>query len=362
MPNFFSQRTLSWEMAEHLYFFRYLKMFFTTSTSTFGGTVYIKFSELYILISIMIDWIRVPAVLMGLTSPTLYIIIAGYIGVSFLTLPIWNMHAYWNRPDLKLPVAAMLTFFVYRFLVHIIRSLALVKAFFFFIPTFQPKPTIPTIEKAFASKESTEVVDFDQGLASALGIGISESSVNVSDNELGCIWLHDNSKFGVKVTRTQSTLMSSEEYQYDVEVSYPSGDEKIDSSKRVVRFPLFKTDQANTAIEAVNIPIENLASGTKDNEVDLVHDNYGNGFEIINKGSPTGVNASEAFTARRASKIRSKIEPFILSLKCMEEAHQKSILKLRKELEDIVSDPEFKRVRSTVPTDGKYQPPSLEMV
>ena len=359
MPNFFSQRTLSWEMAEHLYFFRYLKMFFTTSTSTFSGTVYIKFSELYILTSIMIDWVRVPAVLMGLTSPTLYIIIAGYIGVSFLVLPIWNIHAYWNRPDLKLPVSAMLTFFVYRFLVHIIRFLSIVKAFFFFIPTFQPKPTIPTIEKAFASQEeSTKVVDFDRGLASAFGL--SEGSVNVSDNELSCIWLHDKSKFGV--IRTPSTLMSNEEYQYDVEVSYPSGDEKIGSSKRVVRFPLFKTDQANTAIEAVNIPIENLASGTKDNEVDLVHDNYRNGFEIINKGSPTGVNASGAITARRASKIRSKIDPFILSLKSMEEAHQKSILKLREELEEIVSDPEFKIVRSTVPTDGKYQPPSLELV
>jgi len=46
----------------------------------------------------------------------------------------------------------------------------------------------------------------------------------------------------------------------------------------------------------------------------------------------------------------------------MEEAHQKSILKLREELEEIVSDPEFKIVRSTVPTDGKYQPPSLELV
>ena len=59
MPNYYSQRVKSWDMAEHTHVGPAIKLFLTTKYPTFFGTLLMKAFQVWHIYTIFADWLRV---------------------------------------------------------------------------------------------------------------------------------------------------------------------------------------------------------------------------------------------------------------------------------------------------------------
>ena len=126
-PNFYEQRVRSWDFGEHMAIFKHFKSFFLGYVrKSIFGTLMMKISQLYLLITIINDWIKVPIIIVYTSRrPWFFLaIVMANIILNLLVVCIWNYWSCRNRPDVRVGFMTIWTSPIYRLITTITRILS----------------------------------------------------------------------------------------------------------------------------------------------------------------------------------------------------------------------------------------------
>lgn len=142
-PNFYQQRVRSWDFGEHMAIFKHLKSFFVGYVrKSIFGTLMMKVSQLYLLMTIINDWIKVP-IIIAYTSrrPSFFmVVVMANIVLNLLIVCVWNYWSCRNRPDIRVGFVTILTSPIYRLITTITRVLSVFYCCFIYWTNFKPLP------------------------------------------------------------------------------------------------------------------------------------------------------------------------------------------------------------------------------
>lgn len=157
-PNFYNQRARSWDMAEHVYAWKFILMLFTTHDDTIFGTIIMKLFQSYGAFVILTDWLRLLVMCIGFAYRwrSMLIALAIVIAVNTIVIFLWNILAYRRNKKFMSEWKPLFTFQVYRFISMLFRILGLLRAVFIYLPTFTEKPTIPNLENNHLKNDSSD--------------------------------------------------------------------------------------------------------------------------------------------------------------------------------------------------------------
>lgn len=219
MPNFWTQRVRSWDMALHAYFWQYVQVLCCSSHKSCCGVIFMKMTQLYTVYTILADWIRLPVLVLyiGRVKES-YVYLVLYLVSGILLLLLWNLVAYHKRPDLRLSHVCIFTFPLYAGLVLVTRFFGLLRALFVYLPNYQRPLTIPEIEhkvmeswqQALMAEEAgmdSDDEDFDDSeLVVADGASLSPPEPNCKEP----VWLTDDELLSLGITtRSSATGLAS---------------------------------------------------------------------------------------------------------------------------------------------------------
>eukprot|EP00835_Amoeboradix_gromovi_P002244 NODE_123_length_18841_cov_0.279693.p1 type:complete len:837 gc:universal NODE_123_length_18841_cov_0.279693:13673-11163(-) len=147
-PNYYNQRVRSWDFAEHMLTWRYIKClcFGYVKNSPFQ-TLVLKFFQLYSLYTNLIDWLKIPGIVFYMTHEP------GVFGITFSSMLIlntgsilaWNYISCRNRPDIRISLTTILTFPIYKLISSIIRIISVFRCALVYWPRFKPKDFRPKL-------------------------------------------------------------------------------------------------------------------------------------------------------------------------------------------------------------------------
>lgn len=220
MPNYWTQRVRSWDMALHAYFWQYVQIIFTSYSKSCCGLVFMKATQLYTVYTIVADWLRLPVLVLYLGGAQLsYLTFFGlYVAASIVLLLAWNITAYWKRPDLRLSYLCVFTFPLYAGLVLVTRFFGLLRALFVYLPNYRRPMTIPEIEhkvmeswkEAMLAEEAgiesdDDDDDFDEDdLLEAVGVSLPPPEPRHQSDCREPVWLTDDELISLGITTKSS--------------------------------------------------------------------------------------------------------------------------------------------------------------
>lgn len=154
-----NHKVRSWDMGEHMLTLEHFRMFLTTKHHTVLGTIVLKIFQGYACFCVLVDWIRVPALILTFClSPTwrrpLFVLV-GLMAATIVAVLIWDFLGY--SEERRSPVGVILSFPLFKVPVVCLRWLGWGVAFFVYFPNFTPRPTIPELEELYAGGRSTSV-------------------------------------------------------------------------------------------------------------------------------------------------------------------------------------------------------------
>ena len=140
-PNYYNQRVRSWDFAEHMCTFRHIKhMFFGYIRGSLKRTVVLRVFQLYVLISIINDWFKIPIFFFYMRSSPLFF--TGALGlnvlVNILCICIWNYWSCKGQKNIQVDLIVILTSPIYRIISSLTRVLSVFHCVFIYLPNYKP--------------------------------------------------------------------------------------------------------------------------------------------------------------------------------------------------------------------------------
>ncbi|MEO5970715.1 MAG: glycosyltransferase family 2 protein [Bdellovibrionia bacterium] len=148
-PNYYQQRVRSWEMGRHVYFWKFVKNVVTVGPPrTVAGHVFIKGVQSMAVVSNLVDYLRLPLMVVMATDSAYWTKLAGFSALSVIPPLVWNYNKIAHRPDLQSKARAIVTVGAYKLLYSAVSVASIARAILIYIPNFKPNPTIIELEKA----------------------------------------------------------------------------------------------------------------------------------------------------------------------------------------------------------------------
>ena len=140
-PNFYNQRVRSWDFSEHMCTFQHLKhLLFGYIRNSWTRTVGMRVFQLYVLISIFNDWVKIPiCILYFRRVPILFLMVLfGNMSMVLICTLVWNYWSCRKHPDVQVDLIVILTSPIYRLISSIIRVLSVFHCVFVYWPNYSP--------------------------------------------------------------------------------------------------------------------------------------------------------------------------------------------------------------------------------
>lgn len=132
--NWFKQRVLSWEMGRHKMLFTLLRRVFSNNgQTTLTGIIAQKVFLLYNILTLVVDWIRVPVFVTMGYSGLFWTKAALFTLLSIIPLVAYNYIKCWNRPEYRVRLTAALTYPIYKQLYAFVSVLGAIRAVLFYM-------------------------------------------------------------------------------------------------------------------------------------------------------------------------------------------------------------------------------------
>ena len=147
-PNYYNQRVRSWDFAEHMLTWRYIKcLAFGYIRGNPLQTLLLKFFQLYSLYTNLIDWLKIPGIVFYLThEPAIFgITFTSMLFLNTCSILAWNYISCRNRPDIRISITTILTFPIYKLISSIIRIISVFRCALVYWPRFKPKLDRPKL-------------------------------------------------------------------------------------------------------------------------------------------------------------------------------------------------------------------------
>ena len=147
-PNLYQQRVRSWDMGRHVYFLKFLRTLGKHGPHrTFTGHAYIKTSEVLTVLSSVIDYLRVPVIVVLVAEPTFWVKTAAFTVIGVVPNILWNYVKVAERPDLQSTLRAVSTVWIYKTMESAISVASILRTFVVYLPNAKHKPTIRELER-----------------------------------------------------------------------------------------------------------------------------------------------------------------------------------------------------------------------
>lgn len=153
--NYYNQRVRSWDFAEHMTSWQHVMCVLFGYVRRNGGngffnvdvskTVVKKVCQLYCVMCIISDWLRIPGIAYAIINftPSFGVSLAIVLAVNLLIVLLWKFVPLRTRPDLSVSVATILTLPIYKLISSLLRVVALFRCYLVYWPRFQPKDCRP---------------------------------------------------------------------------------------------------------------------------------------------------------------------------------------------------------------------------
>lgn len=146
-PNLFDQRVCSWEMGRQAYFWKFVRQLFTVkppSTSILDFSMF-KLAEFYAVYCNVVDWWKLPLLLLLVRSEMYWIKLAAFYGASIIPALLWNYIKLPlnHRQDLQVSILTIATHPLFKFIESGMSVLGIFYLLMMYLPNYTPKMTIP---------------------------------------------------------------------------------------------------------------------------------------------------------------------------------------------------------------------------
>ena len=137
----------------------HFRVFLTTGHRTAIGTFVLKWFQGYACFCVLVDWIRVPALILTFGFSRNWqrplFVLVGLMAATIVAVLIWDVLGFSEAR--RSPIGVIITFPLFKVPVVFLRWLGWGVAFFVYFPNFTPRPTIPELEELYADGRSVTV-------------------------------------------------------------------------------------------------------------------------------------------------------------------------------------------------------------
>ena len=155
-PNYYNQRVRSWDFAEHMLTWRYIKcLLLGYIEGAPFQTLLLKFFQLYSLYTNLIDWAKIPGIVYYMKhEPTIFAVtFSSMLFLNTSSILAWNYISCRNRPDIRISLLTILTFPLYKLISSVIRIISVFRCALVYWPRFKAKADRPKLLSEARIKE-----------------------------------------------------------------------------------------------------------------------------------------------------------------------------------------------------------------
>eukprot|EP00834_Sanchytrium_tribonematis_P004976 NODE_274_length_10990_cov_0.767606.p7 type:complete len:174 gc:universal NODE_274_length_10990_cov_0.767606:6411-6932(+) len=126
----------------------FIKLVFTSySNTSMRETILLKIFHLYSLYPVVIDWVKLPALIyMIIVNPSFFgVALSGVVSLNAIAIFVWNYWACRYRPDIQVTFVSIITFPLYKILSSMIRVIAMLRCALVYWPRHSTKDFRPKL-------------------------------------------------------------------------------------------------------------------------------------------------------------------------------------------------------------------------
>jgi len=212
-PNYYNQRVRSWDFSEHMCTYLHLKhTLFGYVRESWTRTVCMRVFQLYVLVSILNDWVKIPLLFVYLGHRPGFFI--GMVLLNIVTvivcILVWNYWTCRGQNEIQVDLIAILTFPIYKMISSIARILSVFHCVFIYWPNYKYSPCR---KPAFIHEEQIEIFNEYNNLGKVRKNPIFNMEEKVEMEEKQVDEMESGCSAGFRITLVESAKILKKQHK-----------------------------------------------------------------------------------------------------------------------------------------------------